>query len=301
MNRGYVKLWRKSKDSGFLGNAEAWQLLSWCLINATHKPHKQLVGKQLVELQPGQVVFGRVSVARELNTTERKVRTSLELLKKAEFLTIKTTSKYSILTIVNWHTYQEERPAEDQQNDQHHSHQATSKRPANDHKQEYKNKEQEKNINTPPTPPLGGDEDAPLDSPIPKGKKRQPTGNSAPELRAVVEAYTSSEALRQTLEDFRQMRERKRTPMTGRALRLILEKLDSLSGGDEAVKIAILEQSIVNSWQNIFELKASGNSRASPGNGYMSPSQRRVEENIEAGRIAKEMLFGKKENNHAGA
>ena len=135
MNRGYVKLWRKSKDSGFLGNAEAWQLLSWCLLNATHKPHKQLVGKQLVTLEPGQVIFGRVSVAKELNTTERKIRTSLQLLEKSDFLTIRTTSKYSILSITNWATYQDERPANDQQDDQ----QTTSKRPQT-RTREYKNK-----------------------------------------------------------------------------------------------------------------------------------------------------------------
>lgn len=139
MNRGYVKLWRKSKDSGFLGNADAWQLLCWCLLNATHKPHKQIIGKQMVNLEPGQVVFGRCAAAKELNTTERKIRTSLELLKKADFLTVKTTSKFSIITIVNWHSYQDERPASDQQNDQQHDQQATNKRSTNDHKQEQEN------------------------------------------------------------------------------------------------------------------------------------------------------------------
>lgn len=138
MNRGYIKLWRKSKDCGFLGNAEVWQLLCWCLMSASHKTHKLLVGKQLVEIEPGQLVFGRKAVALELNSTERKIRTSLKLLENAGFLTIRTTNKFSIISVVNWHTYQDDRPANDQQSSQ----QTTSKRPTNDHKQECKAQEE---------------------------------------------------------------------------------------------------------------------------------------------------------------
>ena len=65
MHRGYVKLWRKSLESGLLQNAEAWQLMTWCLLKATHKPHKQLVGSSIVELQPGQLIFGRKKAAEE--------------------------------------------------------------------------------------------------------------------------------------------------------------------------------------------------------------------------------------------
>lgn len=138
MNRGYIKLWRKSKDSGFLGNAEAWQLLCWCLMTATHKPYKQLVGKQLVELQSGQLVFGRKAVAQELNSTEQKIRTALKLLENADFLTVSATNKFSIITIVNWQAYQDEQPTINQQHNQQVNQQTTSKQPTNNHKQECK-------------------------------------------------------------------------------------------------------------------------------------------------------------------
>src|SRR5690606_366886 len=48
----------------------------------------------------------------------------LELLEKGEYLTIKPTNKYSVISILNWHKYQ----FDDQQNDQ----QVTNKRPTND-------------------------------------------------------------------------------------------------------------------------------------------------------------------------
>ena len=161
MHRGYVKFWRKSLDNDLIRNSGAWQLLSWCLLKATHRAHKQVVGSSIVDLKPGQLIFGRAAVSRELNSTERKIRTCLELLKKADFLTIETTNKFSIITVVNWTIYQDERPADDRQDDQ----QTTNKRPANDHKQECKEckecKEEE-----PPIPPTGGECGTPVDLPI---------------------------------------------------------------------------------------------------------------------------------------
>lgn len=153
MNRGYIRLWRKSLDNDLIRNPGAWQLMSWCLLKATHRHHRQIVGAIVVELKPGQLIFGRATVARELGTTERKIRTCLDLLQKVDFLTIKATNKFSVITIVNWNSYQEERPANDQQDDQ----QATSKRPANDHKQEHKTQSTEEEKN-PPNPPDGGGE-----------------------------------------------------------------------------------------------------------------------------------------------
>lgn len=114
-------------------------------------------------------------------------------------------------------------------------------------------------IKTPPYPPEGGKSagEAPPTVSAQKSKAREPTGNSLPELRQAIADYTASEPLRKTLEDFRLMRERIRRPMTGQALRLIFRELEKLSGNDDALKIAILEQSILNSWQSVFALKGA--------------------------------------------
>jgi hypothetical protein len=51
------------------------------------------------------------------------------------------------------------------------------------------------------------------------------------------------------------MRKKLRKPMTDNAVSLLEKKLDKLSGGDENIKIQILEESIMNSRQGVFELK----------------------------------------------
>jgi len=126
MKRGYVKLWRKSLDNDLIRHSQAWQLMTWALLKAAHNKREIIVGSTIMELEPGQLVFSRISLAHELNTTERKIRTALDILKKCKFLTVQATSKFSIITIIKWDIYQAQKISDDQQIEQ----EATSRRPA---------------------------------------------------------------------------------------------------------------------------------------------------------------------------
>ncbi len=44
MNRGYVRLWRRFLDDGYLQNANRCVFMLWCLLKATHQPHAVAVG-----------------------------------------------------------------------------------------------------------------------------------------------------------------------------------------------------------------------------------------------------------------
>lgn len=132
---GWVKLWRKSLNSGLIQNAELWTFWCWCLLKAGHKPRKQMIGWQEVHTEAGQFVFGRKKAAKELKMSEQTVRTCLKKLKNMENLTIKTTNKYSIIIINKWDSYQQNENENNQQDNQ----QATSRQPASNHKQELKN------------------------------------------------------------------------------------------------------------------------------------------------------------------
>ena len=142
MHRGYIKIWRKSIDSGMLKNHKLWAFWSWCLLKASHKETTVMVGYQEVKLQAGQFIFGRKAASYELGLSERSVRTCLESLEKTKKTTIKTTNKFSIITIINWDTYQQEQQTNDQQLDKP----ATNKRPTNDQQvTTNKNEKNEKN------------------------------------------------------------------------------------------------------------------------------------------------------------
>ena len=66
MHRGYVRLWRRSMDAGWLKNHKLWVFWSWCLMKASHKEYDQIIGCQTVRLQPGDFVFGLKAAAQDL-------------------------------------------------------------------------------------------------------------------------------------------------------------------------------------------------------------------------------------------
>ncbi len=76
-----------------------------------------MVGFQVVDLQPGQFVFGRKKAAQELGMSEQNIRTCVDHLRRLENIAIKSTNKYSVITIINWVAYQQDQPT-DQPTDQ---------------------------------------------------------------------------------------------------------------------------------------------------------------------------------------
>lgn len=61
------------------------------------------------------------------------------------------------------------------------------------------------------------------------------------------------------LKEFKTMRSKIRKPLTERAEKLIMTKLQKLAGDNEKKKIQILEQSIVNSWTDVYPLRTDNN------------------------------------------
>lgn len=147
---GWIKLHRQALGNGWLQNHRLWAFLCYCLLKASHKATTATVGYQRVALEAGQFVFGRQQAAADLAMTERQVRTCLTRLISTGNLTIKATNKFSVVTVVNWHSYQDTTTKGDQENDRQLDQEVTSKRPASDHIQEWK---ELKNIRKNPSSP----------------------------------------------------------------------------------------------------------------------------------------------------
>lgn len=67
--------------------------------------------------------------------------------------------------------------------------------------------------------------------------------------------FPQDESLNKAFAEYVKMRKQIKAPMTERAIELAITKLNKLSGGDNDKAIAILDQSIMNSWKGLFELK----------------------------------------------
>ena len=125
MQRGYIKIWRKIEDSGLLQMHGTLALFMFILLKAAHKPIKIGTPNGIVELERGQYMSGRHKLSADVSLSEQEIRTCLARLEKLDILRIKSTSRYSIYTVVNYSNYQDT----NQQGNQ----QSTSNQPAANH------------------------------------------------------------------------------------------------------------------------------------------------------------------------
>lgn len=77
-------------------------------------------------------------------------------------------------------------------------------------------------------------------------------------VNSVIAEYTENKDLQDALHDFVDMRTKARKPLTARAMKLSLNKLNELAL-DDVTKIAIVNQSIVHSWLTFYKLQNNKN------------------------------------------
>ena len=127
VERGYTKRWRKRWEKNYHKDRLLWVLMDYFIDHANYQDVDiYLKGVGSIPLKRGQHVFGTVKLARFIGVDRQRIRTKLTILKNIGFLTIKTTNKYSIASIINYNTYNPLKTTTNQQND----HQLTSSKPA---------------------------------------------------------------------------------------------------------------------------------------------------------------------------
>ncbi|MEK3995661.1 replication protein [Psychrobacillus sp. FSL K6-2365] len=141
---GWISLHRKMIDNPIYSNAFMLKLWIHCLLKATHTEHNQLVGNQMIKLEPGQFVTGRNALYEEFNKGAKKDEMIsaitlwrwLKNFEEWEMLNIKTTTKYSVVTVVNWSEHQG------------HEQQVNNKRTADEQQMNSKRTTDEQQVNT---------------------------------------------------------------------------------------------------------------------------------------------------------
>lgn len=126
---GYIKLYRSLLDWQWHDDPNTLSVWIHLLLKANFKPTVW----HGINLKPGQIITSRASLAKETGLSERQIRTSLTRLKTTECLTIETTSKYTLISIINFGFFQDISATGDQQTDQLTDHEndqpSTSERP----------------------------------------------------------------------------------------------------------------------------------------------------------------------------
>ena len=211
MAEGWIKLHRKLLEWEWYHKSEMVHLFIHMIFKANHKPAKW----QGTQVNRGQFVTGRKVLAKETGISEQRIRTILGRLKSTNEITIKSTSRFSVITIRNYNAYNTKEIQCNQQSNPRSHQQSTSNQPAINHKQECKELKNEKNTT---------------------GTVEIPKKLKTPEF---LKAW----------EDWVQYRKDTRHKMTQITKQMQLKKLSQFS---PEKAIGVIEKSIEKGWQGLF-------------------------------------------------
>ena len=137
MSSGWFKIHRKLFDhwlwdSKNKSKFEAWL---WMINRANHEDNEFLLGNELVTSRRGQFVTSELKLMSIFGWSKSKVRAFTNLLKKELMIDVKKDRRKTVITILNYNTYQKhEKEKEPQKN-----HKRTTKEPQKDTNKNEKN------------------------------------------------------------------------------------------------------------------------------------------------------------------
>ena len=141
---GWLKLYRSILDSAVFQDTEVLKVWIWLLCNVAFEQHDTICYGKVIHLKPGQIATGRKKIAQCTDLNENKVYRALTALKSLGNIEIKSTNKYSIITVVNWDKYQDENGKRTSSEQQNNSKTTTEEQQDDSKRTQHKNGKKEK-------------------------------------------------------------------------------------------------------------------------------------------------------------
>ena len=144
---GWIKLHRKFVEWEWFNVDEMVKLFIYLLLTANHEATKW----RGIEIKRGQLLTGRKSLHDKTKISEQTLRTCLSRLEKTGEINLKSTNKYTIITICNYESYQSNQPTTNQlTNQQLTNDQPTTNQQLTTNKNDKKEKNDNNDKNIPP-------------------------------------------------------------------------------------------------------------------------------------------------------
>ena len=109
MGNGWIKLHRELLDHWVYDDPEKLKIWLTLLSKASHQIHKINIGYELVELNPGELIFGTIKFADAINVSRDKLYRTVKMFEKDGMIKYDTSTyqgKFSVIKILNWSKYQ---------------------------------------------------------------------------------------------------------------------------------------------------------------------------------------------------
>lgn len=106
MNNGWVKIYRKIQDNFIYKNSEMLHLWIHILLECNHTDREMYFNGCRLAVKRGSFVTGRKAISRDTGISESKIFRYLKVLEIEHLIEQQKTSKYSVISVVNYDTYQ---------------------------------------------------------------------------------------------------------------------------------------------------------------------------------------------------
>lgn len=103
---GWLKLHRALSDHPIASDPQSLSVWIHLLMLANHVETKRQINGRIVTLSPGQLIASRKSLSVKTGVQESKVERVLKMLQIEQQIEQHGTSKYRVISIVNWDSYQ---------------------------------------------------------------------------------------------------------------------------------------------------------------------------------------------------
>lgn len=226
---GWIKLHKKLLEWEWYDDINVKCLFLHILLTANYEQKKW----HGITIERGQLVTSVNSLVSQLQLSAMQIRTALDKLKSTNEITIKTTNKFTLITICNYVKYQCFESAEQQTKQQTNNNQITNEQQTNNNN--IRNKEY-KNIRN-------NIDYAQVVAELPEEIK-----TSIMQIADDIEMWVN----------YKKMEFRKNYKSAA-TFKTFLKHLYNLGNGNPDTMKAIIEQSIANRYEGIFELKTQKN------------------------------------------
>lgn len=225
--KGWISVHRKITENWIweekpFSRGQAWIDL---LLMVNHQDNKTLMDGKLVVVKAGSRITSLRKLSERWGWSTWKVKNFLELLQSDEMITYKTNTKKTVINIVNYSSYQSD-----------------EKRKPNTDQTQTK---QPPNTNQTPTKTNNND----------NNENNENNGNKKQSVLSFISDFSKDDSeLLDALLGFKEMREKKKAPLTPRAIKKNITELKKISNSRDEM-INIIDQSTMNSWSGFYPIK----------------------------------------------
>ena len=115
MEQGYISVYRKIKENPIYRKGEYFRIWLHILLSVNHKQKSFIWNNKKMTLNPGQGILSIRGISEELKIPNSTVRRAFEYLETESQIKTERTTKYTLVTVLNWQSYQKKKKKNESQ------------------------------------------------------------------------------------------------------------------------------------------------------------------------------------------